>query len=201
MWRRLARWLLLHGWSSSWASAASFRWSSMSALSRGTIGALAFVAERQPERLLATSAERAEQADRRVRRCAALLRPATSLMVTASLLLSRQRQWLRAAAAPRSWLLSIGGAREGRPLCRPPQPKTSGRRHTLPSCSPDRVEARSTTGNLWLLVDASDQMIRKLSTRVQRRWRVKVRADVRPSPVGPAIVNAVWPSPPSPIPA
>ena len=38
--------------------------SSISALARGTIGALAFVAERQPERLLATSAVRAEQACR-----------------------------------------------------------------------------------------------------------------------------------------
>jgi len=42
--------------------------SSISAFARGTIGALALVAERQPERLLATSAVRAEQAGRSGRR-------------------------------------------------------------------------------------------------------------------------------------
>jgi len=62
---------------------------SISALARGTIGALTFVAERQPERLLATSAERAEQAGRGGRRRGRVaLRPATSLMATAWLLLS-----------------------------------------------------------------------------------------------------------------
>jgi hypothetical protein len=44
-------------------------------------------------------------------------------------------------------------------------------------------------------------MIRNDSTSVQRRCRVNVRADVKPSPVGPAIVNEVWPSPPRPMPA
>ncbi|MBC7107002.1 MAG: hypothetical protein H5T97_13825, partial [Firmicutes bacterium] len=36
---------------------------------------------------------------------------------------------------------------------------------------------------------------------MHRRWRVKQRAEVRPSPVGPAMVKLVNPSPPRPIPA
>jgi hypothetical protein len=39
------------------------------------------------------------------------------------------------------------------------------------------------------------------STRTQRRCLVKLRAEVRPSPVGPAMVKVVNPSPPTPIPA
>jgi hypothetical protein len=36
-----------------------------------------------------------------------------------------------------------------------------------------------------------DQMMRKLSAMTQRRRRVKLRALVIPSPVGPAMVNVV----------
>ena len=44
-------------------------------------------------------------------------------------------------------------------------------------------------------------MILKLSAITHLRCLVKERADVIPSPVGPAIVNVVCPSPPKPIPA
>ena len=39
------------------------------------------------------------------------------------------------------------------------------------------------------------------SDKTQRRNLVKLRALVKPSPVGPAIVKVVCPSPPKPIPA
>ena len=42
--------------------------------------------------------------------------------------------------------------------------------------------------------------MRKLSAITQRRWRVKLRAEVSP-PVGPAIVKVVCPSALNPIPA
>ena len=43
--------------------------------------------------------------------------------------------------------------------------------------------------------------MRKLSDITQRRYLVKLLALVKPSPVGPAIVKVVCPSPPKPIPA
>ena len=65
------------------------RSSSIAALSRGTIGALAYVAVRQPERLLATTTERAEQAGSCGRhRGRVAIRRGTSSLATAWLLLS-----------------------------------------------------------------------------------------------------------------
>ena len=44
-------------------------------------------------------------------------------------------------------------------------------------------------------------MILKLSLRTHLLYLVKLLALVKPSPVGPAIVKVVCPSPPKPIPA
>ena len=44
-------------------------------------------------------------------------------------------------------------------------------------------------------------LLQTVSTRVQRRWRVKVRGLVTPSPVGVAMLYDRKPSPPSPSPA
>ena len=50
-------------------------------------------------------------------------------------------------------------------------------------------------------INRSVYIILKLSTITHLRFLVKERADVSPSPVGPAIVKVVCPSPPNPIPA